>query len=76
MSRDEKIVEFPKPEEVTPEERARRLRIEVERLARLPTVEWMYYVESVGYAEKYGTDKDHARADGRGRHQGEREEGA
>lgn len=56
MSRDEKIVEFPKPEEVT-EERARRLRIEVERLARLPTVEWMYYVESVGYAEKYGTDK-------------------
>jgi hypothetical protein len=39
------------------EERARKLRVEVERLARLPTVEWMYYVEGEGYAEKYGVDK-------------------
>ena len=39
------------------DERARRLRLEVERLARLPTVEWMFYVESAGYAEKYGVDK-------------------
>ena len=39
------------------EERAQRLRIEVERLSRMSTVEWMYYVESEGYAEKYGVDK-------------------
>src|SRR5262245_26695169 len=39
------------------EEGARRLKIEVERLSRLPTVEWMYYVESDGYAERYGVDK-------------------
>jgi len=40
------------------DERARRLRLdEVERLARLPAVEWMFYVESAGYAEKYGVDK-------------------
>jgi hypothetical protein len=50
------IVDFPKPE-LSPEEHARRLRIEVERLARLPRVEWMYYVESDGYAEKYGITK-------------------
>jgi hypothetical protein len=47
-----KVVEFPNSEE-----RARRLRIEVERLARLPGVEWMYYAESPGYAEKYGVTK-------------------
>jgi Protein of unknown function (DUF3631) len=50
------IVDSPKPE-LSPEEHARRLRIEVERLARLPRVEWMYYVESDGYAEKYGITK-------------------
>jgi hypothetical protein len=49
----ERVVPFPVPEE----ERARRLKIEVERLARLSTTEWIYYVESAGYAEKYGVDK-------------------
>src|SRR5262249_51523284 len=47
------IVLFPTPDE----ERARRLKVEVERLARLSTTEWIYYVESPGYAEKYGVDK-------------------
>jgi putative DNA primase/helicase len=37
----------PAPEE----ERPRRLRIEAERLARLPTVEWMYYVALDGYVD-------------------------
>ena len=46
------VVEFPNAEE-----KARRLRVEVERLSRLSTVEWMFYVESEGYAEKYGVDK-------------------
>jgi putative DNA primase/helicase len=46
------VVEFPNSEE-----RARRLRNEVERLARMSPVEWMYYVESGGYAEKYGIEK-------------------
>src|SRR5262249_44597236 len=40
------------------EERARRLTIEVERLARLPVSEQALYIEGTsGYAEKYGTDK-------------------
>jgi hypothetical protein len=47
-----KIVEFPTAE-LPPEERARRLKIEVERLARLPTVEWLYYIESTDVAEKH-----------------------
>jgi hypothetical protein len=46
------VVGFPNAEE-----RARRLRVEVDGLARKPTVEWMYYVESCGYAEKHGIDK-------------------
>jgi hypothetical protein len=33
------VLEFPNAED-----RARRLRLEVERLARLPTVEWMFYL--------------------------------
>jgi putative DNA primase/helicase len=48
-----KVVEFPQPE-ITPEERARRLGIEVERLAGLPVVEWMFYLPIV--AEKYGLE--------------------
>jgi|SRR5215471_998999 len=48
----DRVVSFPGDEE-----RARRLQTEVERLSRLSTVEWMYYVESEGYAEKYGIDK-------------------
>jgi hypothetical protein len=39
------------------DDRARRLSIEVERLARLPTIEWMFYVEGAGYAERFGVDK-------------------
>jgi hypothetical protein len=49
MSRDEKIVDFPK---AAPEEQARRLQIEVERLARQSPTEWMFWLE--GAAEKHG----------------------
>jgi hypothetical protein len=48
---NESVVPFP----VSDEERARRLKAEVDRLARLPTVEWMYYLD--GTVEKYGVDK-------------------
>ena len=48
----DRIISFPGADE-----KARHLRLEVGRLARLPTVEWMYYAESEGYAEKYGVDK-------------------
>jgi hypothetical protein len=51
---DSKIVEFPEPA-IAPEERARRLRVEVDRLAQLPLVEWMFYLE--GVAEKYGVSR-------------------
>ena len=52
MSGDDpkKIVEFPKAE-IVPEERARRLKMEVERLASLPVVEWMYYLADGGVAK-------------------------
>ena len=58
MSGDDpkKIVEFPKAE-VSPEERARRLKIEVDRLANLPVVEWMYYLSDGGVAEKHGLSR-------------------
>jgi hypothetical protein len=49
-------VEFPKAQ-VCPEEQARRLRSEVERLARLPAVEWRFYVESDDVAEKHGVPR-------------------
>jgi putative DNA primase/helicase len=42
------------------EERARRLRAEVERLARLPTVEWRFYLDST--AEQYGISKTDLKA--------------
>jgi hypothetical protein len=38
----------------TPEELARRLKVEVERLARLPVVEWMFYLDDV--AKKHGIE--------------------
>ena len=44
---------FPQPE-IAPEERARRLTVEVERLARLPNVEWRFYLKTDGVAEKHG----------------------
>ena len=53
MSGDADTVEFPKAQ-VSPEERARRLKIEVDRLAKLPEVEWRYYLFDRGLAEKHG----------------------
>jgi Protein of unknown function (DUF3631) len=47
------VVGFPNAEE----ERARRLKAEVDRLARMSPAEWIYYTETAGYAEKYGIDK-------------------
>src|SRR6476620_7459696 len=44
MSHDKKVVDFPNAEVAPEEEHARRLRVEVERLARLPMVEWMFYL--------------------------------
>ena len=58
MSDDPKILGFPKAEEVPPEERARRLRVEVERLASFSASEWLYYVECTGVAEKHGVSRD------------------
>jgi hypothetical protein len=50
------VVPFPAVSEpVADEERARRLRVEVERLAQLPTVEWLLYLDDT--AKKYGIDK-------------------
>src|SRR5262249_19286482 len=40
-----------------PEERARRLKIEVERLAGLPAVERLFYIECEGIAEKHGVTR-------------------
>jgi hypothetical protein len=37
-----------------PEERARRLQVEVDQLASKPTCEWMFYLETEGLAEKHG----------------------
>ena len=42
--------------EVSPEERARRLQVEVERLARMSAVEWMYYLEVGDIARKHGVE--------------------
>ena len=60
MSDDERVVPLHPAAmpEVSPEERAHRLKVEVERLARLPTAEWMLYVVGTeGYAERYGVDR-------------------
>src|SRR5262245_39583521 len=46
------VLPFPMPDE----ERARRLTIELERLAQLPMVEWMFYVATESHAAKYGVD--------------------
>ena len=50
---DSDTVEFPMAQ-VSPEERARRLKVEVDRLAKLPEVEWRYYLFDRGLSEKYG----------------------
>jgi putative DNA primase/helicase len=52
MNRDDKIVDFPK---AAPEEQARRLQIEVERLARQSPKEWMFWLD--GVAEKHGVER-------------------
>ncbi len=58
MTGDEKkIVHFPKAE-VDPEERACRLKVEVERLASLPVTEWLFYIESDGVAEKHNVSRN------------------
>ena len=44
------VLDFP----VSPEERARRLTVELERLARLPVVEWMLYLNDT--AKKHGIE--------------------
>src|SRR5262249_22039704 len=62
------VVAFPDAEE-----RARRLRVEVERLARLSTVEDVISARHRPEARPRGR---HAQADDRGRHQGGREEAA
>jgi hypothetical protein len=51
---EKKIVQF--PTEISPEERARRLGVEVERLAKLPPFEWLMYLPDV--ATKYGLEPD------------------
>src|SRR5262245_37029895 len=63
MSSDDpkKIVEFPKAE-IVPEERACRLKTEVDWLANLPVVEWMYYLSDGGVAENYGVSRAAMRA--------------
>ena len=48
MARDKVVVDFPTPLE----EQARRLAAEVDRLSRLPVVEWMLYLDEV--AKKHG----------------------
>ena len=48
---------FAFPKEVSPEEQARRLRVEVERLAGLPAVERLFYIECEGIAEKHGVTR-------------------
>jgi hypothetical protein len=50
MNETHKVVGLPDTEE----ERARRLRQEVERLASLPIVEWQFYLETGELAKKHG----------------------
>jgi len=52
MNETPKVVSFPNTEE----ERARCLKQEVERLAALPIVEWMYYLETGELAKKHGIE--------------------
>jgi Protein of unknown function (DUF3631) len=56
MSDDPKILGFPKAEEVPPEERAHRLKTEVDELARKPETEWLYYLERGEIAKKHGIE--------------------
>jgi hypothetical protein len=56
MADNDKIIQLHTTPEVSLEERARKLVVEVERLARLPTTEWMFYLESGDLARKYGIE--------------------
>jgi uncharacterized protein DUF3631 len=56
---DDNVVPF-QPSPASDEERARRLKVEVERLARLPAVEWIFYLD--GVAEKHGIESSTLRA--------------
>jgi hypothetical protein len=56
---DKKVVGFPQPE-ITPEERARRLRVEVERLARLAPGEWLLWADEA--AEKHNVPRTDLKA--------------
>jgi Protein of unknown function (DUF3631) len=58
---EEVVVDFPKAE-ITPEERARRLQVEVERLASLPPAEWLFYLADDGIAEKHGVSRSDLKA--------------
>src|SRR5215831_3777072 len=49
---DPKTLEHPNAA-VSPEERARRLKVEVERLAQQPPTEWLYYLEQGDIAKKH-----------------------
>ena len=55
MSDDPKILGFPKAE-VPLEERAGRLKTEVDELARKPETEWPYYLERGDIAKKHGIE--------------------
>ena len=57
---DDRIVPFPGPEPVPDEERVRRLRAEVERMARLSPGEYLLYLDEV--AKRYDVDKAVLRA--------------
>jgi hypothetical protein len=50
---DNRVVEFPVP--VSDEERARRLAVEVERLARQSPAEWMFWLDDA--AKKHGIER-------------------
>ena len=52
---DNNLVPFPKSE-TSPEDQARRLKAEVERLAAQSPAEWLYYLET-GVAEKFGVSR-------------------
>ena len=56
MAGADRIVEFRPPsiESESAADRASRLKTEVERLSRLPTVEWMFYLDDT--ATKYGIE--------------------
>jgi hypothetical protein len=63
MPDDDKVVQLHSTTpEVSSEERARRLAVEVERLARLPVVEWMYYVATGDIAKKYDIESGRLKA--------------